>query len=99
MTLKLPLIAATVSLALSGIGFASAASYDKSTHAAATAATCESLTKQADSAISAHKDAKKADAARKLRADGDKECKAGNHEKGASDLRQAITDLGMTPVD
>jgi hypothetical protein len=98
MTPRLPLIAATAALALSSIGVATAAS-EKSMHSAATAATCESLTKQADSALAAHKDAQKAEAARQLRADGEKACKAGNHEKGAADLRQAITDLGMKPVD
>jgi hypothetical protein len=96
MNLKTTLIAVGATLSLAGLGVASAATNARPAHA--TQATCDSLLKQASTA-SAQATGKKAEAAKKLRADGEKYCKEGFYDKGAKDLRQAITDAGMKPVD
>ena len=94
---KTTMLAMGAMLALAGAGVAGAAT--KSPAPTATQATCDALTRQADSALTAHKTSAKATAAHTLRDEGSKECRAGNYAKGAEHLRQAITDLGMKPVD
>jgi hypothetical protein len=81
-------------VALATFGTAGAA-----TQPTATQATCDALVKQADTALSAHKGDAKAAGAREERAQGEKECKAGNYAKGAEHLRRAINELGMKPVN
>jgi hypothetical protein len=97
MNLKTTLIAVGATLSLAGLGVASAAT--NATPAHATAATCDSLVKQANTATAAHAAGKKTEAAKKLRAEGEKNCKDGLYDKGAKELRQAITDMGMKPVN
>ena len=97
MNLKTTLIAAAATLSLAGLGVASAATNAAPAHA--TAATCDSLVKQANTATATNATGKKSEAAKKLRTDGEKYCKEGFYDKGAKDLRQAITDMGMKPVN
>jgi len=94
---KTTILAVGTMLALAGAGVAGAAT--KTPAPAATHATCDALMKQADSALTTHKTSAKAKSAQQLRDEGSKECKAGNYAKGAEQLRHAITDLGMKPVD
>ena len=93
---KTTMLAVGAMLALAGAGVAGAAT---KAAPAATQAACDALTRQADSALTTHKTSSKATTAQHLRDAGSKECKAGNYAKGAEHLRQAITDLGMKPVD
>lgn len=96
MNLKTTLLAAGATLSLAGIGVASAAT--NATPAHATVATCDSLVKQANTAT-AQASGKRSEAAKELRAEGEKNCKDGLYDKGAKELRQAITDMGMKPVN
>ena len=89
------LIALGTLAALAALGTADAAT---PAMPAANQATCDALLKQADTSLTAHKSDAKAQAATEQRDKGAKECKAGNHAKGADHLRRAITDLGMKPV-
>jgi hypothetical protein len=91
------MIALGTMLALAAVGTAGAAT--AAAQPAATQATCDALAKQADSALTAHKGDAKAKSAQEQRDKGEKECKAGNYEKGAEHLRKSITDLGMKPVN
>lgn len=84
-------------LVLAAVGTAGAAT--NPAQPAATQATCDALVKQADSALTTHKADAKSKAAQEQRDKGEKECKAGNHAKGAEHLRKAITELGMKPVN
>lgn len=97
MKLNKMILALGATVALATFGTAGAAA--TTTHAAATKATCDALMKQADTTLAAHKADAKAKSAHEHRAAGDKECKAGNYAKGAEQLRMALTDVGMKPVD
>jgi hypothetical protein len=97
MNSKLSTLALSALIAVAGIGTAGAAT---SATKAANQDTCHALIKQADSALSTHKgDAAKSQSAKEHLATGKADCKAGSYEKGAEQLRQAINDLGMKPVN
>jgi hypothetical protein len=64
----------------------------------ADASTCSSLTKQFDDAMGTHGNAAKFSEAKTLRAEGEKDCTAGEFAKGAHDLRHALRDLGVKPA-
>ena len=97
MRLNKTILALGATVALATFGTAGAAA--DIAHAAATKATCDALMKQADTALAAHKTDAKAKSAQEHRAAGDKECKAGNYAKGTEQLRMALTDVGMKPID
>lgn len=84
-------------LVLAAVGTAGAAT--NPAQPTATQATCDALARQADTALTAHKTDAKSKAAQEQRDKGEKECRAGNHAKGAELLRRAITELGMKPVN
>jgi hypothetical protein len=97
MNSKLSTLALSALIAVAGIGTAGAAT---SATKAATQDTCHALVKQAESALSTHKgDAAKSKSAKEHFDAGKADCKAGSYEKGAEQLRQAINDLGMKPVN
>jgi hypothetical protein len=100
MNSKLSTLALSALIAVAGIGTAGTAGAATSATKAANQDTCHALIKQADSALSTHKgDAAKSQSAKEHLATGKADCKAGSYEKGAEQLRQAINDLGMKPVN
>ena len=58
---------------------------------------CAALLIQFDGEIGAHSADAKADKAKKLRASGEKQCKAGNHQGGIDSLTQALKNIGLKP--
>jgi hypothetical protein len=62
------------------------------------AATCQSLMKQFDTAAPAHNSAPKMVEARAKRSTAESSCKAGNYKSGIGDLRAALNDIGVKPV-
>jgi hypothetical protein len=58
---------------------------------------CAALLIQFDGEIANHGDAAKAEKAKKLRASGEKQCKAGHHQDGIDNLTQALKNIGVKP--
>ena len=58
---------------------------------------CAALLIQFDGEIDAHGDAAKAGKAKKLRASGEKQCKAGHAEDGIASLTRALKNIGVKP--
>ncbi len=76
-----------------------------SAHAATTAQgatedqkTCQTLMSQFDQAVAAHNQAPKVVEARAKRSSGETSCKSGNYKSGIVDLRSALNDIGVKPV-
>jgi hypothetical protein len=62
------------------------------------ASTCTALMKQFDQAAPAHDSASKIVEARAKRSTAETACKSGNYKAGISDLRAALNDIGVKPV-
>jgi len=62
------------------------------------ASTCSALMKQFDQAAPAHDSAAKIVEARAKRSSAETSCKSGNYKSGISDIRAALNDIGVKPV-
>jgi hypothetical protein len=62
------------------------------------AATCQSLMKQFDMAAPSHNAAPKMVEARARRSTAETACGSGNYKSGISELRAALNDIGVKPV-
>jgi hypothetical protein len=60
--------------------------------------TCQALIMQFDQAVGAHNQAPKVVEGRAKRSSGETSCKSGNYRSGISDLRAALNDIGVKPV-
>lgn len=60
--------------------------------------TCATLMKQFDQAVSAHNQAPKLIEARAKRSSAETSCKSGNYKAGIGDIRSALNDIGVKPV-
>ena len=60
--------------------------------------TCQTLMNQFDQAVGAHNQAPKLIEARAKRSSAETSCKAGNYKSGISDIRGALNDIGVKPV-
>jgi hypothetical protein len=60
--------------------------------------TCQTLMMQFDQAVAAHNQAPKVVEARAKRSSGETSCKSGNYKSGIGDLRAALNDIGVNPV-
>ena len=60
--------------------------------------TCQTLMMQFDQAVAAHNQAPKVVEARAKRSSGETSCQSGNYKSGIGDLRAALNDIGVKPV-
>jgi hypothetical protein len=61
-------------------------------------ATCQALMHQFDQAAPAHNEAPKMIEARAKRSTAESACKSGNYKGGIMDIRAALNDIGVKPV-
>jgi len=85
-------------LAAFAVGVAGSAYAATAPTQAEDAKTCQTLMTQFDQSVGAHNQAQKLIEARAKRSSAETSCKAGKYESGISDIRNALNDIGVKPV-
>jgi len=92
------MIASTLAAFAIGVAGSAYAAATPTTQGAEDQKTCQTLMMQFDQAVAAHNQAPKVVEARAKRSSGETSCKSGNYKSGIGDLRAALNDIGVKPV-
>jgi len=92
------MIASTLAAFAIGVAGSAYAAATPTTQGTEDQKTCQTLMMQFDQAVAAHNQAPKVVEARAKRSSGETSCKSGNYKSGIGDLRAALNDIGVKPV-